>query len=142
MGIEDNLSSGEKVVRKFHPSALNYWGWYAIGLVLILLILTSPIGLAVILYIELKRRGTTYLVTDRRIIKEVGIFGKASTTTIYSKITDIGMRQSAIQRIFGIGNIYIDTAGGDDMEIVIRGVGGVKRVKGEIEAAWSGAKGN
>ncbi|MDD5318130.1 MAG: PH domain-containing protein [Candidatus ainarchaeum sp.] len=145
MAIEDNLSSGEKVLRKFYPSFWNYWAWYLLGALLIfpgviLLVVPALVGILIILWKELARRGTTYLVTDRRIMKEVGITGKTTTSTIYQKVTDVRSSQSMIQRMLGIGDIYVNTAGGEGPEIVMRGIGDMPGVKRQIEEAWAGTK--
>jgi len=138
MAIEDNLYSGEKIMRKFHPSFWNYWAWYLFAALCILFILPLLLGVLVIAWKELERRSTTYLITDKRLMKEVGILGKRSISTIYQKITDIRSSQSFIQGILGIGDISINTAGGEGPEMNIRGIGDMPAIKKEIEQAWSG----
>jgi len=137
MGIEDNLHEGEKVFKKFHPSPLNYWFWYLLGFFTIWFFF---LGVLIIIWKEMERRKTTYLVTDKRIIKEVGIMGKRTTSTIYRKITDVHMTQSMIQRMLGIGNIILNTAGGEGPEIILSGIDNAPAVKKEIEKAWTDYK--
>ena len=114
MAIEDNLYAGEKVIRRFHPSPWSYWAWYLLAIFCVLLILPLPLGVIIIIWKELERRATTYMITNKRIIKEVGLLGKATSSTIYQRVTDIRSSQSFIQRLLGIGNIYINTAGERD----------------------------
>jgi uncharacterized membrane protein YdbT with pleckstrin-like domain len=137
--------AGEKVVRKFHPSPLYYWGWYLVGALLIfpgvlLLVVPAFLGMLAIAYAELERRAVTYTITDRRIVKESGIFGKHTASTIYARVTDVNSSQSFMQRMLGIGNLYINTAGSPGPEIVLRGIGGMGAVKADIERAWSASR--
>lgn len=139
MAIEDNLYSGEKILKTFHPSPWNYWVWYLIAIFCIITILPFLLGVLIIIWKELERRATTYMITDKRVMKEVGILGKHTGSTIYKKITDVRGSQSAIQRMLGIGNIYVNTAGGEGPELVMRGIGNMPAIKKEIEQAWSGS---
>ena len=142
MAIEDNMYSGERIVRKFHPSPFNFIWSYLLGVVLIIpglvTVICPIIGVVLIIYTELDRRSITYMITDKRIMKERGIFGKTNSSTIYTKITDIHSSQSAIQSMLGIGDISINTAGGEGPEINIRGIGDMPSIKKEIEQAWAG----
>ena len=138
MAIDDNLYAGENVLSRLHPSAWNYFWVYLIGVVLILTLACSPIGILVLIWAYMDSHATTYLITDRRLMREVGIMGKATSSTIYQKITDIHSSQSAIQSMLGIGDISINTAGGEGPEINIRGIGDMPSIKKEIEQAWAG----
>ena len=140
MGIEANLYEGEQVVRKFHPSWKNYWFWYLLGVIMLITILFTIFGILLIIVVELERRSTTYLVTDKRVIAERGLLSKKTNSTLYNKITDIETSQSFFQRIFNIGSIQINTAGSTEPEIIVRGVSPLQGVKKEIETAWDKAK--
>lgn len=140
MAIEDNLYAGENVLSRLHPSPWNYFWVYMIGILLVLTVGCSPIGILVIIWAYMDNHATTYLITDRRLMREVGIMGKATSSTIYQKITDIRSSQSFMQRMFGIGDLYINTAGGEGPEFVMHGIGGMAAVKNEIERVWSEKK--
>jgi len=130
----------ETVIRAFHPSFWNYWGWYLAAVLCMLTIIGFLLGVIIVIWAELERRSTTYTITDRRVIKEVGILGKSTTSTIYQKITDVRTSQSFVQSILGIGNIAVNTAGGEGPELVMRGIGDMPGVKRLIEDAWSGVR--
>ncbi len=140
MADETVVPKTEKELLKFHPSRLNWWFWYLVAALCIITLIPLLIGLIVIIYIELRRSSTTYTVTDRRLVKEVGIMGKSTTSTIYKQITDIHMRQSFIQQLLGIGTIGINTAGTSGIEIMIRGIANAPQIKKTIEDAWSESK--
>lgn len=137
---DETVPRGEKAVRTFHPSFWNYWGWYLAALLCIITLLPFLLGILIIIWKELERRSTTYTITDKRVIKEVGILGKSTSSTIYQKITDVSSSQSFIQRMLGIGTVYINTAGGEGPEIIMRGIGDMPGVKKTIEDAWSGVR--
>jgi len=48
---------------------------------------------------------------ERKIVSRSGIFWKSVVNIPYKKITNIDTEQGPLQRIFGIGNISIQTAG-------------------------------
>jgi len=137
---DETAPKAEKEVLKFHPSRLNWWAWYLVAAFCILTILPLLLGLILIIYVELARASTTYTITDRRVIKEVGILGKSTTSTIYKQITDVHMKQSFIQQLLGIGTIGINTAGTSGMEILIAGIANAPGIKQTIEDTWSQTK--
>jgi len=140
MAGENTTYADEKIIREFHPSFWNYWGWYLVAVLCIITILPLLLGVLIIIWKEMERRSTLYIVTDRRVMKETGLLGKNTNSTIYKKITDVRSSQSAVQRLLGIGNIAINTAGGEGPEIVLRGIGDMPGVKKTIEQAWSETK--
>jgi membrane protein YdbS with pleckstrin-like domain len=78
---------------------------------------------AVILIAEILRHySTEYTLTEAGVVKAQGLFSKDVMTIPYGKIQDIKLKKSFVERILGIGNIYIDTAGENGIEMVIRGI--------------------
>ena len=68
---------------------------------------------------------TKYEVTSLRVgAKSVDMksFGIVNTAVPIENITDIYVRQNPIQALLGIGNVEVDTAGGDGIELVMVGV--------------------
>lgn len=55
-----------------------------------------------------------YVITDRRVIQIRGIFNKSVIDSSLEKITDVGLRQSILGRIFNFGTVEILTASGDE----------------------------
>jgi len=51
-----------------------------------------------------------YVLTNRRVIKQTGLLSKNSTSAQLEKLNNVDHRQSLLGRIFGYGDVEIDTA--------------------------------
>jgi uncharacterized membrane protein YdbT with pleckstrin-like domain len=51
-----------------------------------------------------------YLLTDRRVVKQTGIFNKSSTDAYLDKINNVEHRQTMWGRMLNYGDVEIDTA--------------------------------
>jgi uncharacterized membrane protein YdbT with pleckstrin-like domain len=69
-------------------------------------------GLIALLYAELVRRSTRYIITDVKVIREEGILSKRTAMVPYSHLERVEVTQSLLQRILRIGTVVVDT--GDD----------------------------
>lgn len=78
--------------------------------------------LSFFLFIRLFISTTHYLVWPDRIEKKTGVFSVQSRSIPFDEITEIYSRKSLFQRLFGIGDIFIDTAGGREFTVVLGGV--------------------
>jgi len=76
------------------------------------------VALILLIRVELKIWSVRYALTTERIMYSAGILSENFKSTIYSKITDIGLKQSFFDRILNTGTILLDTAGEDDIELV------------------------
>ena len=59
----------------------------------------------------LRRRLTTTTVSGDRLRFEVGLMSKSTRTIQLSKVQDVRVDQNLYQRMFGVGNLSIETAG-------------------------------
>ena len=59
----------------------------------------------------LVRYFTRYTLTTRRLIVEAGILGRSKQTIPLQRIQDVSYRQSPIERLFGIGDVLVESAG-------------------------------
>jgi membrane protein YdbS with pleckstrin-like domain len=59
----------------------------------------------------LKRQFTSVIVTGDRLRMETGAMSKSSRTIQLSKVQDVRVDQSVMQRAFRVGNVSIETAG-------------------------------
>ncbi|MBI2056995.1 PH domain-containing protein [Candidatus Pacearchaeota archaeon] len=123
MTIKDDLQTGEKIELQVHPSPWSYFWKYILGWFLFV------VGLFIF---EWSRRSTNYSVTNKRIIYEYTFMSRKMTSINYSNIRDIHLRQSFTQRIFNIGDIYIDTSGSSGTEMVIKGIKNPREFKRKI----------
>ena len=60
---------------------------------------------------HVQRRLTKLTVLDDRLRYEAGLFSKTTRTMELSKVQDVRVDQSLGQRIFGIGDLSLETAG-------------------------------
>lgn len=65
---------------------------------------------------------TFYMVKADRIEIRTGVLVKRSKAIPFDKITEISFKQNILQRVFRIGDIFIDTAGDKALEAVMAGV--------------------
>jgi membrane protein YdbS with pleckstrin-like domain len=124
---EKLLSPGEEVITEFRPhwSAILREGLLT-GLVLILVILIAfmdfswrgwlILGLLVVAFL-LVIRGfvrwwtTQHVITNERVIHRMGFISKKGTEIPLEVINDVSFRQSVFERIFGTGDVLIESAG-------------------------------
>ncbi len=58
-----------------------------------------------------QRRFTLMTITGDKLRYETGILSKSTRTIQLSKVQDVTVHQSVAQRMYGIGNLSIETAG-------------------------------
>ena len=63
-----------------------------------------------------------YFFWPDRIELRTGFFERRSKSIPFDEITEITCKQSIYQRIFKIGDIFIETAGGKDFTVALAGV--------------------
>ena len=59
----------------------------------------------------LRRQATRTVVTGDRLRYETGLAAKSTRTIQLSKLQDVRVEQRLMQRVFGVGNLSIETAG-------------------------------
>ena len=64
---------------------------------------------------------TTYHLKEDNVMEVKGILSKKRTAIPYSSISNIGMKKSVIGRIFGYGNVLINSFSGEN-KITLRGI--------------------
>lgn len=83
-------------------------------------------------FAELIRVAHAFYITDKRVIEGFSFFTRRFASTQYSRIQNIEARQNLIERIVGIGDLEIYTAGYAAVnrpEIAFRGIKNPFRVK-------------
>ncbi|HKH49457.1 MAG TPA: PH domain-containing protein [Thermoanaerobaculia bacterium] len=127
MAIEDQLQTGEEILYRAYPTRLplvpwvggvalslvaaglawNLWGnpplTLAAGVVALVFLGAVLIKLVVI-------RSHDYVLTNRRVVLEEGIFSRRSTDASLGKINNVEHRQTLWGRLLGYGEVEIDTA--------------------------------
>lgn len=95
---------------------------------LFILLLISVVGILGIGVWWLVNKSERLAVSDKEILLERGILNRQRTRLNLSSIRTVRITQSLFQRMFGVGNIEIFSAG-DYAEIAIRGMPHPDRVQ-------------
>jgi len=137
--INENLglSKDEKIIEEITPSPLGFIVYYLFGGFLCFLF---GIGIILILIVELNRRKTKYYITNKRVIHEYTFLSNNVSSVNYSKIQDLHLEQGFIEREFKIGNIKINTAGSNKIELELKSIKNPIKVKNIIEKHLSKEK--
>ncbi len=107
----------EEPILSIKPSHWNYFWFYVFGWLVIPLI----IALA-------RRASVTFHLYPGWLVMERGVLSKSYQKLFCDDIRTISVRQSLLQRIFGIGDLLIATSG-DKWEATIRGVPDPERIQ-------------
>jgi len=87
----------------------------------IVLIAAGGLGLLLILVWHLRNKASKLVITEDKILYEVGLLSKSRSELKISNVRSIKVEQSFMNRIFGTGSILIFTAG-DSAEITAAGM--------------------
>lgn len=127
-GIPEYLiPEGETVLRVAHPTRIVLAPLIIITVLVTVLAISfwyttgDPIPLYLgflidtVLFVFIARRvlilaTSEYVLTDRRLVKQTGIFSKASVDSWLDKVNNVEHRQSLWGRILGFGDVIVDTA--------------------------------
>lgn len=76
------------------------------------------------------RSNVTYLGAER-LRSESGVFSRSSRNLVLARIQDVGVTQSFRDRIFGVGDVWIETAGVSS-RVVLEGIDSPRAVADRI----------
>ena len=116
-----------------HPSFYQYLVIFAVPLAFLSLLVLEINAIDIVLGVCLLElllfinlwiflASTTYIIKWDRIEIRTGILVKRSSAIPYDKIVNITCRQNLFQRIFNIGNVFIELPEVDHFEIGLFGV--------------------
>ncbi len=78
--------------------------------------------------------GTQYILTNKRLIMQLGYFNVSLTSAVYDKITHVEVRQGFVERaIYKFGKVIIHTAGSKNKEIVLDNIAHPLKFKNLME---------
>ena len=90
------------------------------------------VGLVLAIVTVLRFRATAYLITNNELYLKHGLISRSVQNTRLNQVQDTGFSQSALQRVFGLGNVYVSTAGRSGTSIRFKNVPNPARVNGII----------
>jgi len=67
---------------------------------------------------HLRNRLTKMTILEDRVRYESGLLGRTTRTFLIAKVQDVTVHQRVTQRIFGVGDLSIETAGGSSRETI------------------------
>jgi membrane protein YdbS with pleckstrin-like domain len=81
----------------------------------------GPIPFVLALFVvirHIQRRMTKITISTDRLHYESGLFAKATRTVELVKVQDVRVNQTLTQRVFGIGDVSLETAGGSSRIVI------------------------
>lgn len=82
-----------------------------------------------------KRRRTTYTITDRRLTIEVGLMARAVHETRLERIQNVRSTQTPLERLLDVGTVSFDTAAGAGFDFRFTGVAHPRRIVRTVDRA-------
>jgi membrane protein YdbS with pleckstrin-like domain len=127
MSVEEQLQPGEEILDRAHPTRISLVPRIALTVLAAGGALAAahaagyrPLAVALgaiavvlglwTLWRLLQLRSYEYVLTTHRLIQQIGILAKRSMDARLDKINNVELRQSLWGRIFGFGDLEIDTA--------------------------------
>jgi uncharacterized membrane protein YdbT with pleckstrin-like domain len=124
-------TDGEETLLEINPAMFRN---NPLGFILsVLLVAAAGVGLVILGIWWLDKKAATLTVTNKRTIQRRGLFSKKTSEVLHRDVRNIEIDQSVFQRLFGVGNIGIASAGRSGMEIEFRGVRDPEGVKALID---------
>ena len=145
-----DLSSGEHVLFEGHPSWRSILGFYLVGLIVVAaaagigFLVADAAGAAiagvaafviVLLVGFLRRIGTTYTITNRRLHIKRGILARRTQEANLQRVQNVNTSQSVLQRVLQVGTVDFDTAGSGDYDFTFSGVSQPEKVVRAVDRA-------
>ena len=117
-------------------SIILYLRDYIENIYITLLIVVWLIGLAFMLVAFISTRFQTLILEDNTMMFRSGLISLRKVVLPYAKITEASYTQGIIQRVFGVGTLLVDTAGGANVAIHMSDIkyADLKRILDEINS--------
>jgi uncharacterized membrane protein YdbT with pleckstrin-like domain len=102
-------------------------GWIILAVLVVFVVVIARGGL--------RRLGTTYTITSRRLRVEVGLLRREVHETRIEQVQNVNTSQSLLERALGVGDVSFDTAGGAAFDFCFRGVAQPRRIVNLVDDA-------
>jgi uncharacterized membrane protein YdbT with pleckstrin-like domain len=116
----------EKVLLDTRPAMFRQ---HPIGFIITILLCFVGVGFLILLGWWLTCKGQRLIVTNRGCTYREGILAKRTSDVRHADVRHIVVTQGVFQRMFGVGNIGISSAGESEFEIEIAGVEDPQKIK-------------
>ncbi|HET9894300.1 MAG TPA: PH domain-containing protein [Streptosporangiaceae bacterium] len=154
MAGSEGLAPGEELVLRFHPHAKTLVRPAALLLVIVAAVIVAIIllplsgshlwpvrvavgGAALLAGCAwfgvpfLKWRTTTYELTNRRLRLREGIVSRSGRDFPLNRISDVSFRQGLIDRLFGCGQLIVESPG-EQGQLILSEIPDVRQVQGTL----------
>ena len=135
-GAEETLIQTHPAMFRRHPfqfigslalalaglAGLAYWGPSGMWLPAGVSAAVALFGVGVLVLWWLRVVSTTLTVTSERTILRKGILSRATSEVRHDDVRNLQVNQTFIERMLGVGDLAISSAGQDDLEIDVDGV--------------------
>jgi len=122
--------SADVTLIKTHPQMFRN---NPVAFILFVILIPVGFGALVLLIWWLTTINTTLTVTTRRTILRRGILSKHTREVRHSDVRFLEVDQGLFQRIFGVGNISVSSAGQGTIEITAKGILNPNKIKQTID---------
>lgn len=123
-------------VQQYLPAAVPDLGLYPLVLV--------GLGLLLVAVTYVRFRAIGYVLTSEELYAKRGLVSREVRTMRLDRVQDHGFEQSALQRVFGYGHVYVSTAGSSGIDLAFENVPNPDEVSGrlseQLEAVRSRAR--
>jgi uncharacterized membrane protein YdbT with pleckstrin-like domain len=108
-------------------------GWVVVAVVVVFVVV-GLIGL-------LRRKSTTYRITNQRLTIQTGLLSRELHETRLERVQNVSTRQSVLERLLGIGTVDFDTAAEAGFDFAFRGVADPRTIVHTVHQAARGLPG-
>jgi hypothetical protein len=130
-----NQKQSEEVLWTGHANIWRYAGQFVVSLVvgITLGIITAGPGLLILplwwgaIYLDRKKR--RYIVTNKIVKVEFGMFSKSTKEVRIRDIKAVNVVKRGIAGLFGIGTLEFSSAGGAGVEVAFEGIENAQKIK-------------
>lgn len=148
---------GEQVFFHGHPSWLSMPGLYVKGLLGALAagliaglasaaasghvqsgwVIAAVLGIFALVLVTgyTRRKRTTYTITDRRLTIDTGLLSRDVHETRLERVQNVNSRQTALERLLGVGTVDFDTAARSESDFSFRGVPDPRQIARIVDQA-------
>ncbi|MBW2309383.1 MAG: PH domain-containing protein [Deltaproteobacteria bacterium] len=146
---EERRAGPEELLWRGSPSYWDYLAVFALGMIFfasgmiffalgMILLPISGVGLILIVWALLDRNYVKYTISSHRVSCKRGIIGKSYSEVDCRDIRNVTVKYGVIERLVGIGNVGIASAGHAGVEVVFKGIRAPDRIAKIVRRAKAG----
>jgi membrane protein YdbS with pleckstrin-like domain len=130
------LIPGEEIIWTGRPDWRSWAGLTILGWVLAPIV----IGIVILLVLAVRKRSVSWKVTSRRIETESGWLSRSLDTLELWKVQDVEFRQTILQRMLGVGTLFVKAHDPQEPALCILGVPGSRDIYDRLMSAVMSAR--